>query len=150
MGAEIAFDMRFVGQTATLRVRVEDAAAPDALERAHADFTDRYRSVFGYVLPDTESEIENIRVRLTVPRPRIEAQVPVHGAPVPHGQPWRAVFDGAGEIDCTLWDLPGDVRPPALIAGPAVVVRAGSTAVIHPGQAGMFDPFGNLVVREQG
>jgi N-methylhydantoinase A len=148
--AEIAFDMRFVGQTATLRVRVEDPAAPDVLERAHADFTDRYRGVFGYVLPDAESEIENLRVRLTVRQSRIEAQVPVHGAPVPPARPWRAVFDGAGEIDCTLWDLLGDVRPPAVIDGPAVIVGSGSTAVLHPGQAGTFDPFGNLVVREQG
>ena len=146
---EVAFDMRFAGQTASLRIRAEEPTSPHVLERAHDEFTDRYRKVFGYVLPDAESEIENVRVRLTVQEARIHPQVPAHEVPVATGRPWRAVFGEVGEVDCTLWDLLGDVRPPSAFEGPSIVVGAGSTAVIHPGQTGTFDPYGNLVVREK-
>jgi N-methylhydantoinase A len=149
LGTEIAFDMRFAGQTASLRVPVPDPGAPDALTRAHEYFTEQYRGVFGYVLPTAESEIENLRVRLTVREDRIRPQIPRRRAPALARRPWRAVFPEIGEVDCELWEVSGDTALPARVPGPAIVVGAGSTAVIHDGQVGVFDPYGNLIVRDE-
>lgn len=144
---EVFLDMRFAGQSSTLRIPVPDPEAPGALDEAHRVFTERYRGVFGYALEGTESEIENLRVRLTVrddpPRPR----VPVHPRPAPSPRPHRAVFDGTAPVDCDLWQIPGETGPPGPVTGPAVIVGAGSTALVHPGQRGVFDPYGNLIIR---
>ncbi|GAA4555522.1 hydantoinase/oxoprolinase family protein [Pseudonocardia xishanensis] len=148
MTHEVALDMRFVGQTSTLRVPVPDPDAPDALTRAHDDFTERYRTVFGYVLPSAASEIENARVRLTVVRDRI---VPLPADPrgaLVEPTRWSAVFDGAERVGCDLWVLDPEGRVPERIQGPAVVVGGGSTALVHPGQVGTFDPHRNMTISE--
>jgi hypothetical protein len=100
------------------------------------------------VLPQTQSEIENLRVRVTVREERIRPRPPGLAGPAPVPRAWQGVFGEAGPVDCALWRLPGGTRPSHAVPGPAVIVGAGSTAVIHPGQVGSFDPFGNLVVRD--
>jgi N-methylhydantoinase A len=147
LDCEVAFDMRFVGQTAALRVPVPELTS-DVLEAAHEHFVGQYRRVFGYVLPETPSEIENLRVRVTVREERIRPRPARFAGPDPVPRAWRAVFGEAGPADCALWRLPQGARPSRTVSGPAVIAGVGSTAIIHPGQVGSFDPFGNLVVRD--
>lgn len=144
---EVALDMRFLGQTATLRVAVADPDSEQAIETAVADFNEQYQRVFGYVLPDTESEIERVSLRLAVQGTPITLQLRATDAPLLRPVPWRAAFDSSELIDCDLWDLSTGGGIAAPIAGPAVVALAGSTAVIHAEQEASIDRYGNMIIR---
>lgn len=146
MEREVAFDMRFQGQTASLRIPVTDALDANGLAKTAEAFKARYEATFGYVLDNTATEVETIRVRMSVraENRHVDLTRVVDSSLKP--RPWRAYFGEGESLACSMWDLRGGLRPSVDIHGPAIVAGDGSTALIGPSQVGGFDVTGNLVI----
>ncbi|MBB5167529.1 hydantoinase/oxoprolinase family protein [Mycobacterium sp. AZCC_0083] len=143
---KVRADMRFVGQGSTLPITLHGFDDEDFTERAHGDFLKEYQDVYGYVLEDHPSEIENLRVVMTKRTNQIGLQVATVGHQVATSEPWQASFDKPELESCELWRLTGNRRLPETVVGPAVILGEGSTAVIYPEQKVLQDAQGNLII----
>jgi N-methylhydantoinase A/oxoprolinase/acetone carboxylase beta subunit len=133
---ELAFDLRYRGQSHELTVRgVEPRAA--ALRAA---FEAQHEERYGYRDPDAEVELVTLRGTRRTPGPEVALRGA--GGEVVEGE--RAVvFAGAPHRARVLRGEPG---PGARIAGPAVVELPEATVAVPPGWAGGWDADGTLVL----
>jgi N-methylhydantoinase A len=120
---EFVADMRYHGQGYEIPVPWE----PGLEERFNA----LHEQLYGFRMPNTASEIVNLRAVGTGDRPQPE---------LPEAEPAEAAF-GPGTYERS--ELP----PGARIAGPAIVTEFDSTTVILDGYAGEVDRYFNLLIR---
>lgn len=139
----LAVDMRYVGQTSTLEISLEEESSyrPVDLER---QFVELYGQVFGYTIPTVASEVVAARATVQIPR-RSSGALPGHGA-TGKGRPaeWQAYFDGVLH-ECLAY-TPDLLESGVDIPGPAVVTTRGSTALVLPEQSATVDASGNLII----
>ncbi len=137
-----AADMAFAGQIHSVRVEIESGWSPERLAEA---FHAVYRSEFGSVPAGLAVMIVGLRTAVQGLRTRIARSLP---APEPHPAPppvaVRPVHFG-GWRDTPIYSRP-DLRPGAVVVGPAVVEQADTTTVIEPGMTARADAYGNLLV----
>src|SRR3954467_9552054 len=119
-------DMRYHGQGYEIPVPLDDL---DGLEER---FTGLHERLYGFRMPNTASEIVNLRVVGTGDRPEPE---------LPEAEPAEASF-GPGTYDRA------ELRPGARIQGPSIVTEFDSTTVILDGYAAEVDRFFNLLIRK--
>lgn len=143
-------DLRYRGQSFDLRVPYTDDTAL-LLERFQALYQQRY----GYLVPEGDVEVVNIRVRAVLPRlegPQLVPPWPEAGRPVHSRDVWFGAGMGVGQVR----PLPSAVhwRPslPAgsIVAGPAILEQYDSTTVVPPGWTGRVDDVFNLELHRQG
>ena len=138
--------MRYHGQGYEIPVPMErDAGVLD--ERFNA----LHERLYGFRMPDTPSEIVNLRAIGAGVRPSPE---------LPHGDSGDADASGAvadrGEIlfegerrPTPIYDR-GRLAPGHRLAGPAVITEFDSTTVVLPGYAAEVDTWFNILIRPEG
>jgi N-methylhydantoinase A len=119
-------DMRYHGQGYEIPVPLDDL---DGLEER---FNGLHERLYGFRMPNTASEIVNLRAVGTGDRPEPE---------LPEAEPEASEF-GPGTYDR------GELRPGARIQGPSIVTEFDSTTVILDGYAAEVDRYFNLLIRK--
>ncbi len=143
-------DMRYVGQSYELTVRLPQGCLGDAeIKRVLKDFHNKHARAYGFSTPEEPAEFVNLRITAVgnIAKPRLRE---LHGSRVSASSARKATrsvyFAESGDyIACPIYDryLLGNGF---IIEGPAVVEEMDSTTVIHPGQRAMVDRFGNLIL----
>ena len=118
-------DMRYHGQGYEIPVPLDD------LERLEERFNALHEQLYGFRMPNTASEIVNLRAVGTGDRPQPE---------LPEDEPQEASF-GPGTYERS------ELQPGARIQGPSIVTEFDSTTVILDGYAGEVDRYFNLLIR---
>lgn len=138
-------DMRYVGQTSEINIRVaaEAASGPIDLARYLAEFHRQHETLYTYCVPDEPVEIVNIRLRAigAVDRPKQRA---ANGSAMARPLAKRTVwFDTQVQADVYRRE---DLGPGARISGPAIVQELSSSTIVPPGARLTVDPHGNLLI----
>jgi N-methylhydantoinase A len=145
-----AADMRYHGQGYEIPVPLdpEEVRAGDLAE-LDARFNALHEQLYGFRMPDTASEIVNLRAVATgdLPKPELpESELEgedASGAIVEQGE---ILF--AGERRPTpIYDRAA-LRPGNRFAGPAIVTEFDSTTVVLPGYAAEVDRYSNILITE--
>jgi N-methylhydantoinase A len=133
-------DMRYHGQGYEIPVPVEAArvGAQDvaALEER---FNGLHEQLYGFRMPDTASEIVNLRAVGTGVRPSPE--LPEHE---PGGED-----AAAAEVEPGIYDR-AKLAPGHRLRGPAIVTEFDSTTVVLAGYEAEVDRFHNILIRPEG
>ena len=145
--------MRYRGQGHEIAVqlpariyRADDAAL------LHAAFEDEYRRLYSRVIPGVEVEVLSWVMLLSAPRPVESETVAPHPEPhTPEPARSRPVFDPeTGEfIDVAIHER-RDLRPGALIPGPAVIVEDETSTVVSRLFDARIDAFGYIELTRSG
>lgn len=144
---ERILDMRYSGQTYTLRVPVpreslEEGTLDDVVEKFHA----KHRQQYGHSDPSESVELATVRVRVrgeieTPSLPRISTDSTLEKALEGHRE---VMFDGRfADTPVYARDrLPGSTE----ITGGAIIEGNESTVVVNPTQRAEIDDYGSLTV----
>jgi N-methylhydantoinase A len=126
---EFTVDMRYVGQSHTLSVACDPAAA--GWDSLRAGFARRHAETFGH--SDAENDVELVNIRLVsrgvIDKPELVFAPERDGDPVIER---RKVWFGDGWTECPVLDraaMPAGFE----FVGPAIVEEAGGTSVVPPG-----------------
>jgi N-methylhydantoinase A len=120
-------DMRYRGQGYEIPVPLDDL---DGLEER---FNGLHEQLYGFRMPNTASEIVNLRAVGTGDRPEPE---------LPEGEPHDARL-GPGTYERA------ELQPGTRIQGPAIVTEFDSTTVVLDGYAADVDRYFNLLIRPE-
>ena len=124
-------DMRYVGQGSEISVSIGRAAP--SVEDLQTRFEERYRALFGRVIPGAPIEVISWQLRLSRDRWRADGQtVPFDGrARAPARVGVRPVFDfhRGGFIPHDVYER-GALAPGAVVRGPALIVEDETTTVV--------------------
>jgi len=96
-------------------------------------FNDLHEQLYGFRMPNTASEIVNLRAVGTGDRPQPE---------LPEEEP-RAEALGAGTY------ARADLHPGAKIAGPSIITEFDSTTVVLEGYTAEVDRYFNILIRPE-
>jgi N-methylhydantoinase A len=142
-----AVDMRYGEQIFEVNVPLGDVDldAPDAMAEIVARFHKRHEELYTYSAPDQEVVLVNARLAVVgelpaLPEePRLSARTPA----VARGRR-RVYLDGWREVPVHDLDT---VTPGQVIAGPAIVESATTTALLRAGERATVTPLGWLDIR---
>ena len=132
-------DVRYVGQNYELTVPWRGD-----LEPLRRDFQALHQRLYGYATGEA-MECVNLRLRASV---AVEAarfpEWPGAGPAAPVGEQ-RAYFAEGGETALPVYRR-GDLAPEQPLKGPALVEDPWATTLVYPGQTGVLDRFGNVII----
>ncbi|HEV8306377.1 MAG TPA: hydantoinase/oxoprolinase family protein [Methylomirabilota bacterium] len=132
-------DVRYVGQNYELNVPWRGDV--EALRR---DFQALHERLYTYATEDA-MECVNLRVRAAVPVAGARfPEWPGAGPAAPYAEQ-PAYFTEGGETVLPVYRR-GDLPAEHPLKGPALIEDPWATTLIYPGQAGVVDRFGNLVI----
>ena len=138
-------DLRYVGQTSEINIRVdaEDPSHPFALDAYLAEFHRQHEIVYTYSVPDEPVEIVNIRLRAVglVDKPNQRASR-INGAAKPVGT--RALWF-SDKVTASVYDRK-DLATGSVIHGPAVIQELSSATIVPPGATANIDPQENILL----
>jgi N-methylhydantoinase A len=135
-----SLDLRYTGQNYEIAVPYEE----DDVAALRLAFERRHRQLYGYA---TGESVECVNLRVTT---RVESGAPagraarIRTAAAPIGKR-RASFPDAGELAIPRYAR-GALAVGQAIAGPAAIEDEWSTIILCPGQTGVTDQQGNLVI----
>jgi N-methylhydantoinase A len=119
------------------------------LAEAIAAFHRMHERLYTFAQPDTPVEIVTLRVDaegIFAP-PTIE-DLPVGGPVNDAITGWQAVGFDDGRVECPVIDR-RRLGSGARVDGPAILTQLDATTLVLPGQTGLVDRVGNLIVTEQ-
>jgi 5-oxoprolinase (ATP-hydrolysing) len=132
-------NLRFAGQDEALAVEPAPGEAPETA------FAAAYREIYGYAPKGRAIEVESLRAVAS------QQAVPADAAPAPaepflaaHGSV-RRCWLGAGWAEVPVFERT-DLRPGAVLTGPALVFERHSATVVGEGWRGRVDGAENLVL----
>ena len=140
-------DMRYVGQGYTLDVPVplelDDAAIAAVVDAFHAT----HDRIYGHSHPGALVEFVNVRAvqEWGLPQTDLERRLPSEEAAEPPGAR-QAYFEELGGYSAVPVHRRDSLGRGVELVGPAIVEQADTTIVIYPGQRGVLDGVGNLIV----
>jgi N-methylhydantoinase A len=147
---EHALDMNYVGQTHTVTVRLPllpDGSGDLSGEAVQAAFVETYSGAYGRLLPHVPVRVLNLRTAVIGARPKIDllsmapaADTSIAAARTGSRRIWFGGWQEAAVYDRLALPVGAD------IAGPAVLEQPDTTILIEPGQHGLVDRFGNLLI----
>jgi N-methylhydantoinase A len=149
-GVTFAADMRYHGQGYEIPVPLDaEEVRAGNLAELDARFNALHEQLYGFRMPDTASEIVNLRAVATgdLPKPELpESELEAEdasGAVVEQGE---ILF--AGERRPTKIYDRGRLRPGNRFDGPAIVTEFDSTTVVLPGYVAEVDRYSNILITE--
>jgi N-methylhydantoinase A len=132
-------DVRYVGQNFEIEVPWRGDLA--TLRR---DFELQHRRLYSYATGEA-MECVNLRIRAAVPGAVAALpEWPTRGPATPHAEQ-RAWFPETGEVTLAVYRRE-DLPPEQSLKGPALIEDPWATSLVYPGQTGVLDRFGNLVI----
>jgi N-methylhydantoinase A len=145
----LALDMRYVGQNFELSVPVAGwpATMPDA-EALRAAFLVAHERNYGFDSGAAPIEIVNVRLD-SFGRHPVAAQTATPVMPAQASRLERSTrpvtFEHVGTVPATVvWR--GSLKAGERIDGPAVIEQLDATIILHPGDSGVVDQSGNLIL----
>jgi N-methylhydantoinase A len=151
-GVAFVADMRYHGQGYEIPVPLEvDEIRRGDLGELGERFNGLHDQLYGFRMPNTASEIVNLRAVATgdLPKPDLpEADVEgedASGAVVEQGE---ILFEGERR-ETPIYDRAA-LRPGNRFAGPAIVTEFDSTTVVLPGYAAEVDRYSNILITPEG
>jgi len=133
-------DMRYHGQGYEIPVPVETArVAAEDVAALEERFNALHEQLYGFRMPDTASEIVNLRAVGTGVRPSPELPEHEPGG----GDP------SAAEVEPGIYDR-ARLAPGHRLRGPAIVTEFDSTTVVLAGYEAEIDRFHNILIRPEG
>ena len=145
-------DMRYVGQNYELPIEVPardltEGALQTLLESFHAEHDRSY----GFSAPGEPAQFVTVRVeaRGLVPKPPFPEIERSTSAPEPESARNVHLASAGGRVDVPVYQREL-LRAGQHFAGPAVVEQMDSTTLVLDGQLVDVDPFGNLLICEEG
>ncbi|MGH8702007.1 MAG: hydantoinase/oxoprolinase family protein [Burkholderiales bacterium] len=143
-------DMRYVGQGSEVSVPFgEEVPVADDLRAA---FEERYRALFGRVIPHAPVEVLSWQLRISRETWRANGCEPRQGGAVPSPRRLgaREVFDfRQGQSDSYEVYERGALPRNALLAGPVLVVEDETTTVVPPSFSVRADASGHLILERR-
>ena len=138
-GYATTVDMRYAGQTHAVTVPMRD---PGTLL---PDFHETYRQLFGHSMPDAPVELVQMRLAATG---RIGAEFLDRNALAEaHEETTRMVTIDGGRHEARIVHREAIGRSD-VVAGPAIILEAGSTTLVPPGWSVRQEQFGTLILRK--
>jgi 5-oxoprolinase (ATP-hydrolysing) len=140
--------LKYEGTDTTLAIPLPDGTTGERAEASlTAEFERRYRSHYGFLMPDRALAIEAIAVEAIGSSEAGEERPPTFA---PRTGPLSAtkrsrVFTGGTWHDAPLYARDG-LRPDDRMAGPAVIAEQNATTVVEPGWQAMLTPRDHLVL----
>ena len=147
---ERSLDLRYAGQSFSVKVPVETDLETTGMETTARRFHERHERRYGHASPDEPLELVTLRLRVSgrtaTPDLRISTE---NGSvsPAPTGQ--RRVRFGPEERVVDRYQR-AELGPGATIPGPAIIDGAESTCLLHPDQHGNVDEYGTLAITPEG
>ena len=133
-------DMRYHGQGYEIPVPVETArVAAEDVAALEERFNALHEQLYGFRMPDTASEIVNLRAVGTGVRPSPE---------LPEHEPGGGDPSDA-EVEPGIYDR-ARLAPGHRLRGPAIVTEFDSTTVVLAGYEAEIDRFHNILIRPEG
>jgi 5-oxoprolinase (ATP-hydrolysing) len=141
--------LKYEGTDTTLVIPLPNAntAPARAVDGLVAEFERRYRTHYGFLMPDRALAIEAIAVEAIGASEAGEERLPEFTARADALQPAKTsrVFTGGAWHDAPLYAREA-LRPGDRIAGPAVVAEQNATTVVEPGWQATLTPRDHLVL----
>lgn len=132
-------DMRYAGQTHAVTVPMRDPAT------LLQDFHETYHQRFGHAMPGAPVELVQMRLAATG---RIGAEFLDRDAPATsHAENTRTVTIDGQRHEARIVHRESLGRGDVL-AGPAIILEAGSTTLVPPGWSARQEQFGTLILRK--
>jgi N-methylhydantoinase A len=151
-GVTFAADMRYHGQGYEIPVPLDPGEVRGGdLGALEERFNALHDQLYGFRMPNTASEIVNLRAIATgdLPKPELpESELDGEdgsGAIVEQGE---ILFEGARRAT-PIYDR-GGLRPGNRFAGPAIVTEFDSTTVVLPGYVADVDRYSNILITPEG
>ncbi len=148
---EVALDLRYRGQAYELPIPVPPVLDEAALAQAAARFHAEHKARYGFDQPFVPVEVVTLRVTALgrLPKPPLEP-APEEGEDASAAVvAVRPVYFDDGYRETPVYDR-SRLRPGNRVEGPALILQADCTTVLHPGQSLRVDGFGNLIIRIAG
>ena len=139
---ELAYDVRYRGQSHELTVRGLERPAVDELRSA---FEALHEERYGYRDAGTSIELVTIRATARAPGPDIDLAIPGAAAAATSSRR-TVVFDGE-EHDAAV--VRGEPAPGDEIGGPAICELPEATLAVPPGWRGAVDDAGTIVLQRE-
>ena len=142
-----AVDMRYGEQIFEVNVPLDgvDLKGPEAMAEIVVRFNKRHEELYTYAAPDQEVVLVNARLAVVGELPALpeEPALPARAfAPPRHRR--RIYVDGWREVPVYALD---EAAPGQVVAGPAIVEAATTTALLRRGERATVTPLGWLDVR---
>ena len=138
---EYVCDMRYVGQSFTLRIPWQsDWASTEPLREA---FNERHEQTFGYADKENDAEITTIRLTAIGLVDKMELSFEPESTGEPLLEHRRAWFNGEW-VECPIYDR-ACMQPGFAFSGPGIVEEAGGTSIVPPGWHVQLHDSGALV-----
>lgn len=142
---EYVCDMRYVGQSFTLRIPWRpDWTSNEPLRDA---FDERHEQTFGHADKENDAEITTIRLTAVGVVDKTELGFEPESSGDPLLEKRRVWFDGEW-VDCPIYDR-AHMRPGYGFAGPGIVEEAGGTSIAPPGWRVRLHDSGALVCEHE-
>ena len=139
-------DMRYVGQSYTLEVALEQSGETTDLRGAVDQFHTDHERVYGYASHESAVEFVNLRVVQSwgLPSPALGLGSPTEAPPPARVR--RAYFDETGGLVETQVVHRSSLAEGERLDGPAIVEQDDTTLVVYPEQTAVLDGANNLIV----
>lgn len=143
-----SIDMRYKGQSFEITVPVPGGEITDnVINEITRDFDNAHNRLYGYSCDDPIEGV-NFRVSAIGKTPKIRPkrlikEGSLDGALKYHRKAFFKKYDEYIETPVYERDL---LSPGNILKGPAIVEQMDSTTVIHPGQVGIVDDYGNIII----
>ena len=142
---EYVCDMRYVGQSFTLRIPWQpDWASNEPLREA---FNERHEQTFGYADKENDAEITTIRLTAIGLVDKMELSFEPESTGEPLLEHRRAWFNGEW-VDCPIYDR-ACMQTGFSFSGPGIVEEAGGTSIVPPDWHVQLHDSGALVCEYQ-
>lgn len=144
---EVALDLRYSGQAYELPISVSVPLDETSWKRAQERFHAEHKRRYGYDQPFAKVEVVTLRVTAigALPKPQFQS-FPDEGPDADAALvDQRPVYFEDRWVETLFFDRTR-LRTGNEIAGPAIVLQADCTTVLHPGQSLRVDGLGNLLV----
>jgi N-methylhydantoinase A len=142
-------DLRYVGQAYELNIPLaEEKIGSRAFLQAKERFHQAHQHAYGFSRPSERVEAVNLRTRCIgkIPSLRLLESELSDEDPEEALKGVRSVYFDGQWFESKIYDRER-LRPGNRIEGPSVIEEMGSTTLIHPGDTGRVDGYGNIVIQ---
>ncbi|MFD0557305.1 hydantoinase B/oxoprolinase family protein [Stackebrandtia endophytica] len=134
--------LKYAGTDTTVSVEIGD------MDDMITEFTDRYRQMFSFLMPERDIVIEAVAVEMVSPAAELQpggGSVPEEGGE-PEPVDTVTLYESGARLSVPLYRR-ADLRPGSRLSGPAVIAESGATTVVDTGWRAEITAAGDMMMR---
>jgi N-methylhydantoinase A len=142
-------DLRYIGQAYELNVPMErEKVGPQVFLQIKERFHQAHQQAYGFSRPEERVEAVNLRTTCIgkIPSVQLHRSEPLDEDPKNALKGVRRVFFDGRWFESKIYARE-KLRTGNRIEGPSVIEEMGSTSLIHPGDRGTVDGYGNILIQ---